>query len=234
MSSRTSVQRFWPALALLTGLIACGDPAITPAGGSPDGGDSQHDAGDDADLGYDNPDEIFPEVGPDEIPPVDEPFVLTLDGQEYDFSDAYFGLTHPQMSEQGRWEFYIEVSEGGAEGCPSEDSATPARTMLVLGVVLDIDGNLSTDNPELVIFDYMGDFIDPAANPPLIRTEDGAQITPIVTDYCLDDCVGQPAPSQPESRLKLFVAGTFPQGQGQGMIEATHCDSMDLLPPAAE
>ncbi|TXC67903.1 hypothetical protein FRC91_19690 [Bradymonadales bacterium TMQ1] len=216
----------WPMILLLAGVLACGDSTDSPDASEPDAGEpdtSEPDA-DEEPVEVD----ISTGEGP-RVEPTDTAPTLEIGGQSYVFSRAYFGLTHPDASDSGRTELYIEALEGGDEGCPTETGASPARNMLVQGVFLDDEGVPAAEDAGLIILDYMGDFVPPEANPPVLRNDGSPQFTLVEAEIC-ESCVGEP---QPEGFLKLFVASdTTEGGVIRGMIEATHCESLDLLPPA--
>ncbi|TXD39581.1 hypothetical protein FRC96_06910 [Lujinxingia vulgaris] len=221
MNPPRSTPLRWPLIALLAGLLACGDTSDSPDTNEPDAGSP--DAGE-APMEVDISTGDGARVEPTETTPV-----LVVNEESYTFSRAYFGLTHADATETGRTELYIEVVEGGDEGCPTEESASPDRNMLVQGVYLDEEGEPAAEDAQLIIFDYMGDFVPPEANPPLLRSEGTPQLTLFEAEIC-ESCVGE---AQPEGFLKLFVAGdTSEGGVVRGMIEATHCESLDVGPPA--
>ena len=221
MNPPRSTPLRWPLIALLAGLLACGDTSDSPDTNEPDAGSP--DAGEEP-VGVDISAGDGARVEPTETTPV-----LVVNEESYTFSRAYFGLTHADATETGRTELYIEVVEGGDEGCPTEESASPDRNMLVQGVYLDEEGEPAAEDAQLIIFDYRGDFVPPEANPPLLRSEGTPQLTLFEAEIC-ESCVGE---AQPEGFLKLFVAGdTSEGGVVRGMIEATHCESLDVGPPA--
>lgn len=146
---------------------------------------------------------------------------ITLNGTQGDFQRAFYGLTAPSQSSTGDWALYVEASSGGAEGCPSEASPTPAWNLIVAAIPADA-------GPEPVaatasFFDFDGRFLDAV---PLTRAS-AATVTLVAADLCTA-CVGQPAPAHPAGFVAFDLSAAFPEGAITGHVFATHCDSLDV------
>jgi hypothetical protein len=136
------------------------------------------------------------------------------------FDRAYFGVTGPGASASGEAELHVEVYAGGEDGCPREDSPTPARTVvarlpLLAGPV--IEG--PSDAASLSLLDFAGDLL--AGPAPLARATRFA-VRPRAAAVCLD-C---PAP-RPEDVVAFELEADLEGGSLEGHVFATRCASLD-------
>ena len=154
---------------------------------------------------------------------------IALNGQTRALSRAVYGLTAPSSSSQGGgWEIYLEAYEGGDQGCPSDESATPRYTMIVSGLPIPQDlepiNKLSEPSLNAVLFDFDGDLIEGTS---LWTRATNVTVSARALSVCTE-CVGQPAPSDQEGFVALTLTA---QLEGGGLIEgelyASHCDSLD-------
>ena len=137
---------------------------------------------------------------------------------------AFYGLSAPSTTDSGQLELYLEAAEGGAPGCPAQDSPTPKRTLILSGLTLPLSPAALTQERgvRLKLIDYEGSLLggDLFADPIQVT------VTPLAARLCVE-CLGQPAPSSPDGFIALELKATFAQGQLEGRLYATHCDSMD-------
>ena len=134
------------------------------------------------------------------------------------FERAFFGLTSPEQSESGGWELHVEAHRGGADGCPTESSATASQTLIIARVPLEIGGTFTrADGIGVSVLDFEGTLID-----------DGTVAAALTAEVHLDSCDACPAPS-PDSAVSLTIEAQL-EGGGtvEGRVHATHCDSMDV------
>lgn len=142
------------------------------------------------------------------------------------FTRAYYGLEAPSEATGGQWLLYLEAHAGGAEGCPEQESPTPWRTLILSGLALPL-GPVS-DQGSVVVLDFRGDLLPGDGLAPARSTQ--ASVTLDMAQLCMD-CLGMPAPSDPEGFVALELEATMDMGgQVRGHVFATHCDSLDLGP----
>ena len=151
-------------------------------------------------------------------------FAITIDASSATFERAYFGLTSPAMSERDRWEIYVEASAGGDGLCPTEDSPTPDRLLILAGLPVPESMAESTDpGLALTFLDFEGSFLSEG---PLSRAT-SISVAARAANPCVECAEGGAA--EGERLIALTIDGSFAEGPGQGRVYATHCDSLDDL-----
>ncbi len=218
-----------PLLVMILALSsACGKSAAP----RPDGDEDPKD--EPADLAPDVPEDV--DSGPEPLPDVCEgacaqqAVTASFGAQAQPMTQAAYGLTAPAASDSGEWELFLEVWDGGFEGCPQEGSPQTKRTLVLTGLRLPLTPGPLTQEPapRATLFDYEGTLYDDA----LFARAAALTITPVAAKVC-ESCSGQGSPSDPEGFIALDVSMRFddPVGSLTGRIFAKHCDSLDVLQP---
>lgn len=140
---------------------------------------------------------------------------------------AAFGLTAPEASDSGEWEVYLEAWEGGFEGCPVENSASPDWQFIIGGFGIPQDETTLTkadDGVFLSFLDYDGQFL--GTQP--VAIGDPVSITPVAVR--IDTELVADGVQDEDGFIALDISATFGvEGEASGHIYAKHCASMDLL-----
>lgn len=184
------------------------------------------------DVVEDAPEPDAAETGGSEPPPCEgacreNTVAADVGARSYPFDVAYYGLTHPSRSDSGAWTLYVEAYFGAPAGCPSSDSPTPDRTLIVSNVPLPD----TYPGPEAevggALFDFDGAIL---AGFPFARYDSATAVVETL-DICTE-CAGQQPPSDPDGFVALDVTISLEDGGGEvtGHIFATHCDSLDDVP----
>lgn len=129
---------------------------------------------------------------------------------------AYYGVTKTATSAT----LHVEISRGGAAGCPTQASPTPDYTLVLGSVPIPTSAAVSTSPGN--VLDYVGDLL----GGPLGAAATAVMLTPVAANVCTS-CVGMPAPSHAAGIVAFDVALTFATGTVHGHLGATHCDSLD-------
>lgn len=150
---------------------------------------------------------------------------LTFADQQVAFERAYFGVTSPRNSTRDRWEIYVEAYAGGADGCPSEQSPTPAQTLIIAGVSFPDDATVSSDATGLAVslLDFTGDLTMAP-----IESAKGEEATFVDGDVC-KDCEEGSSWITFELDAPFTVETASSEGSAIGQVYATHCPSLDAL-----
>ncbi len=147
------------------------------------------------------------------------------------FERAVYGLSAPETTESGEWEVYLEALDGGFEGCPQQDSPTPARTMIVANLKIPTEAGVTYTKAEHGIATTLLDFDGTLfTEEQVFERADTVELTPQAGNLCVE-CVGMAMPSHMEGFIALDLSATFPSGTASGHIYAVHCDSLDTMAP---
>ncbi len=118
---------------------------------------------------------------------------------------SHFGVS------EGDAELYLEAYRGGADGCPSQDSPTPALTLVVAGIPRTLEAPIDkASGLSVVLFDFEGALGDV----PLVRATE-ARLTPL--SACLEE----------GEAFGYALEAAFPGGTLSGQALATRCGSLD-------
>lgn len=147
------------------------------------------------------------------------------------FERAVYGLSAPETTASGEWEVYIEALHGGFDGCPAQDSPTPARTMILANLKASaMAGQTLTkddDGLAVTLLDFDGSLF---TEDQVFERADSVELTPQAGNLCVE-CVGMMMPSHMEGFIALDMSAMFPSGAASGHIYAVHCDSLDTAAP---
>lgn len=125
---------------------------------------------------------------------------------------AFFGITDASASDSGEAELHLEAFRGGAEGCPEEESPTPAQTLIVTNIQRPSTGATYTRNDGLAVtlIDFEGLLVDDG----LVASA----LTATVTIEYFDEDVAS------------IVVDALLDGGGSatGRLYAERCDSLDF------
>lgn len=140
------------------------------------------------------------------------------------FTTAFYGLTAANKSTSGSIELYMETYVDGSDSCPSEESPTPAMTLITSGITFPLTSNtLTTANGVVVkLLDFDGSTLGEGN---LIADPTSVMITPQASAVC-EECLGDPEKSD-NGFVRLDMNLAFDGGTIKGQIYAKHCDSMD-------
>jgi hypothetical protein len=152
-------------------------------------------------------------------PCAEQTLSATFGGTSEPFERAVYGVE--TGADAG---LYLEALHGGFSGCPSDSSPTPQRTLVVSGLTLPVDNRPinSAQGLAVTLLDFAGTLLPS-------RPVAGATSATAVfraARLCAD-CVGQPAPADPDGFVALDLEASFDGGTVTGRIFATHCDSLD-------
>jgi len=137
-------------------------------------------------------------------------------------SVAAYGLTPPAAAGEPTT-LYLEAWEGRFDGCPTEQSPTPARTFILAGPEVDAGGHLQpTGELSATLLDYEGDLLTDG----VFTRATAVEVMVRAATVCAG-CVGAPSPSDPDGFVSLSVTVTFAEGVVEGGLYAIHCDSLD-------
>lgn len=145
----------------------------------------------------------------------------TFNGNTRTFDRAFYGFTLSRLGAS----LYLEASAGGTAGCPTGGGRTPDRTFRIDALAVPTSSAPLTGAGALL--DFRGDLLPAAPT----ASADTTTATPVAASLC-PECVGMPAPSDPDGFLALDVQSTFTgaaPGTVAGHVYATHCDSLDTV-----
>lgn len=148
---------------------------------------------------------------------------VELNAVQATFEEAFYGLSI-SASAPGVAKLYIEASLQGGAGCPTEASPTPVWLLVVSNIPVPLSVDPVSDGLSVTFVDFSGQLL--MTGPISRATSSQVQLTS--AQLCIE-CVGMPAPSQPDGHVALDVMATFPEGSATGHIYATHCDSLDTM-----
>ena len=220
-------------LAIALAIAACGGEAVDKKDGA-----ALSDAGKDSgrgDAGLDaGPADAAGDVAtPDSAPKNDSaPTSCTGTCTTQTVKVVFGSVTEPiehsaygvDKDAQGKSGIYIEAWHGGFTGCPTQQSPTTERTLIISGLPLPSPGKIFTKAQGLVVslFDFKGTLLK---GQPLSKATD-AKVTFVAASVC-PSCVGNPAPADPKGFVALDITATFAEGTISGHVYATHCDTFD-------
>jgi hypothetical protein len=145
----------------------------------------------------------------------------TFNGNTRGFDRAFYGFTLGRLGSR----LYLEASAGGNPGCPTGGGRTPDRTFRVDG--LGVPTSTAPLDGAGALLDFRGDLLPTAPT----ASADTTTATPVAGSLC-QECVGMPAPSDPDGFIALDIQSTFTgsaPGTVAGHVYATHCDSLDSV-----
>lgn len=147
-----------------------------------------------------------------------------INGKRAPVSRAVYGLSAASTTDSGQIEVYIEGFEGGDEGCPTMNSPTPKRTLILSGLKVPLTQTTKTKEDGLFakLIDYEGELLGGE----LFASPEQIKVTAVATNLCVE-CLGKSSPSDEDGFISLDVELTFPQGTLSGRLYAIHCDSLD-------
>lgn len=147
------------------------------------------------------------------------------------FERAVYGLSAPETTASGEWEIYIEALDGGFDGCPQQDSPTPARTMIITNLTIPMEAGMMLTKAEhgisTTLLDFDGSLF---TEEQVFERADSVELVPQAGNLCVE-CVGMAMPSHMEGFIAFDLSATFPSGTASGHIYAVHCDSLDTAAP---
>ena len=139
------------------------------------------------------------------------------------FTNAFYGLTAANKSSSGEVEIYIESYVDGSSGCPSQNSPTPAMTLIVSGLAVPSTTKpLTQADVTVKLLDFDGSTLGEGN---LIADPTSVSLTPKGLSVC-ETCLGDPNQSD-QGFVSLNMKLAFDGGTIEGQLYATHCDSMD-------
>ena len=135
---------------------------------------------------------------------------------------GFYGFNAP--GEDGARSLYVELHGDASPQCPSQDSPTPGRTLVISGLPWPLEQREYTRDDGVTgsLLDFDGTLFDSPA-PQRAAT---ISVTPRAADACTE-CIGQPAPSDSDGFVAFDVEVTFEAGSLSGKARVTHCDSYD-------
>lgn len=136
---------------------------------------------------------------------------------------GFYGLNAPAAD--GARSLYVELHGGGVDECPTMNSPTPSRTLVLSGLPWPLEARAYTsgeDGLSGALLDFEGTLFDGVA--PARAT--AVEVTPRAASVCVE-CVGGAAPSDPGGFVAFDVSLTFEGGTLSGSTYVTHCDSYD-------
>ncbi len=109
---------------------------------------------------------------------------------------------------------YIESHEGGERTCPTDDSPTPDRTLIVSGVPVGAPGDVFTkaDGVGIGLLDFAGDLLPDGP----VAGATAATVTIVAIDGT--------------SSAEIEVDATFDRGTAKGRIHTIYCESLSNRP----
>lgn len=135
---------------------------------------------------------------------------------------GFYGLNAPD--EDGARTLYIELHGDASTACPSQDSPTPGRTLILGGLPLPLEERAyATPGDALrgTFFDYEGTLLPGIA--PASATE--VTVTPRAANVCAaPECEGV---QDADGFVALDVSVAFEGGDLSGSVYLTHCTSYD-------
>jgi hypothetical protein len=138
--------------------------------------------------------------------------VVRMNGVQRPLTRAQVGLEHAGGVVT---RLYVEAHAGGDPACPSEQSPTPDRTLIISGIPAGSAGARYThaDGVRVVLLDFVGDLLSSPA-PARASTVELA-IQAVATD------------SVQGAFLSAVLTAGFDGGTVEGHVGATHCESLD-------
>jgi hypothetical protein len=138
---------------------------------------------------------------------------------------AIYGFSVPEADGEP-WTLYMEMLEGELQACP-EGPSSPKHTLIMSGVPI-FEDELPVDKqsfPDLnaVLFEFEEDLLP---DPPFRTRAESITVSARALSVCVE-CVGMPAPSDPDGFMAITMSATFPEGEIAGDVYAVHCDSLD-------
>lgn len=226
-----SVMRFlFIALLAFAAPLGCGEGD----NGKDNEGVNQEKGGDekgDQNGGDENGDQNGGEEDPQGLPEscegecLEHSLEFEIGGKDATIERGVYGLTAPELTEDGVWELYIQGVQGGYEGCPEFDSPTPDWELVLMGMPAEMEGRTYTraeDGISAVFFDYMDEFTEELA---LVAS--AVIVDPVAAKIDLENA-GQDDAEGVVSLDVEIVFGNERDWMG-GRLVATHCASMDEL-----
>ncbi len=135
---------------------------------------------------------------------------------------GFYGLNAPD--EDGNRTLYIEIHGDASTACPSQDSPTPGRTLILAGLPWPLEERAYTSADDAIrgtFFDYEGTLLPGIA--PASSTE--VTVTPRAANVCVaPECAGV---QDADGFVALDVSVTFEGGNLSGSVYMTHCTSYD-------
>lgn len=134
----------------------------------------------------------------------------TFGGSSRPLDRAQFGLDEVDAGPS----FHVEAHQGGIPECPTENSPSPDRTIVFVGVPRGGAGSVATtaDGVRATYLDFKGDHI----TEPLVRAT-AVTVTVVARDA-----------SEPPAWVAFDVSATFENGSVRGHVYATFCQSLSL------
>jgi hypothetical protein len=133
------------------------------------------------------------------------------------FEQAFFGL---ETEDQVTWSLYVELYRGGADGCPSQESPTPDYTLIISNWPLDATELSEEDGLSATLLDFSGDLLGGQL---FVKAD---QISVRRVGACAS-CVNWPTPEAADGHIVVELDAQFPGGSVNGLLRASHCDSLD-------
>jgi hypothetical protein len=142
------------------------------------------------------------------------------------FDRAFFGLTAPDRTTSGAWEIHLEATAGGADGCPTQSSPTPDRTLVVAALLVPPappEPPPGPVAPTVSLLDFEGALLPDSP----VATASRATASWVAADPCVACAEGE---SDRADRFVAFeLSATFADGSVAGHVFASHCASLDDL-----
>ena len=147
---------------------------------------------------------------------------VTFGGTTEPVELGFYGLNAPD--EDGNRSLYIELHGDASPACPSQDSPTPGRTLILAGLPWPLEAREYTAEGDALrgtFFDYAGTLLDGIAP----ESSTAVTVTPRAANVCVaPECAGV---RDADGFVALDVSVTFEGGSLSGSVYMTHCTSYD-------
>src|SRR5690554_2690298 len=151
---------------------------------------------------------------------VEQPVTIESDGKKFAFTNAVYGLTSPEKSENGVWDVHVELWEGGFTGCLIETSQTPYRQLVFYGLSVGEDDNLVVDDwLALLLMDYRGEVFPAEKDKPVIRPY-SHNATGVSWEFCTECLSGEGIEGRKNGELVVKLKADFDTGLLEGTFRA--------------